>query len=134
MKKNIFVIVLLIILLSFTSCIHSFYFEYDELIKDVKNAEIINLDTDYEDDDDIEILFVFDYDETLKLLDEFSKIEYTDAPIGPGVPPRPRGHCIRVWYSDGHCDVYGSSGTSVRWGRGDSDAFNTLIDKYITVD
>lgn len=131
MKKYTIIAVLLFVVLAFTSCIHSFYFEYDELIKDVKNAEIINLDRNYDIDDDIEVLYVFDYDETLKLLDEFSKIEYKDTPIGPGVPPTPSGHCIRIWYSDGHCDIYGYTGTSVAWGECDKATFNALIEKYI---
>ena len=133
MKKTfIYLSIVFILAIILTGCVHSFYFEYDELVQDMEKAEIINLDKNYTIDTDIEIISTLTYDETLQLLSELSRIEYKDTPIGPGVPPSPMGHCIRVWYSDGHCDIYGYSGTSVAWGECDKETFNALIEKYIS--
>ena len=131
MKKSIFCLLVLLVLIALTGCVNSFYFEYDDLARDVEKAEIINLDKNHTIDEDIEVVHTLTYDETLQLLSELSKIEYKNTPLGPGMPPTPLGLCIRVWYSDGRYEIYGSSGTTTAWGECEKDVFDSLIEKYM---
>jgi hypothetical protein len=81
---------------------------------------------------EIAVVTELDYQKTLMLIEDFSKIQYITPILGD--PPPMTGYCIRLWYKDGHYEIYDDEGTSVTfaWCLDDSsqEKFDKLIEKY----
>ena len=109
-----------------------FYFEYDELVKNLEKAEIVYVeDFSYGGTGKITVVKTLEYDEALAAIKDLSKIQY----ISPlfGNPPVPDGYCLRLWYKDGTNQIYGASGTTARWAWcvDNREKFDVMINKYI---
>lgn len=147
-EKRILIIVslLLTLMLTFTSCFSldditnalfdieklTFCFDYNELSQDVERSEIVYTEEYYINGfGEITVITELDYQTTLMLIEDFSKIQYIYV---LGDPPVMVGYCIRLWYKDGHYEIYDDNGTSVKiaWCKGDSnrEKFDKLIEKY----
>lgn len=149
MKRKIQIFTLSIIVLTiistFTSCFSldniirifvdekelSFCFDYNELSQNVEKAEIVYVeDYSFGGSGKITVVTELDYETTLMLIEDFSKIPYTSPVFGS--PPEPNGYCIRLWYKDGNHEIYGVDGTTARWAWciRNRDQFDKLIEKY----
>ena len=118
--------------------VNYFHFDYDELVKDVESAEIIEMKASYAhhqayeiDESKVEIKKTFDHDTTLELLYDLSQIEYNDGPIFFSQLPSFAGDCIRVRYSDGSYEIYACNTTSVAWAQCGFREFDAMISKYM---
>ncbi len=151
MKRKIEVFTLSIIVLTiistFTSCFSldditslfinekdlTFCFDYTKLSQNVEKAEIVYVE-DYScgESGKITVVTELDYQTTLMLIEDFSKIQYITPIFGD--PPELNGHCIRLCYKDGHYEIYDDYGTSVKfaWCLDDinREQFDKLIEKY----
>lgn len=140
------IFLILTIVLSFTACFSldditnalfdieklTFCFDYNELSQDVERSEIVYTEEYYINGfGEITVITELDYQTTLMLIEDFSKIQYNYV---LGDPPVMVGYCIRLWYKDGHYEIYDDNGTSVKiaWCKGDSnrEKFYKLIEKY----
>ncbi len=147
-EKTKFLILLFLIITvisTFTSCFRidnfincfidekdfAFYFEYNELAENVDKAEIVYVeDFSYGGTGTIIVEKTLDYETTLMLIEDLSKIQYISPVFGS--PPEPNGYCIRLWYKDGTYEIYGVDGTTARWAWciDNSEQFYELIEKY----
>jgi len=139
MKKVIFLL-MIVSCLSLSSCeiynslsnelnkMLNYYYDYDELIENLSNVEIVELNkTLY---GDIIVLKSLSYEESLELLYDFSKIEHHNFLLGD--PPVQTGISIRVWYLDGTNEVYSNAGATVSiWSWCSEEEFDNLIAKYL---
>ena len=147
MKKIIALLSCIATLFCLTSCeafidffkVERFYYDFDEISKDMEKVEIIQLphsgvirsQIDDLEESEIEILKTLDRDESLALLEDLSRIQYVDGPFVYNGPPCLDETCIRVWYLDGTFEFFSGTITTLEWGWADMDEYWQLIDKYL---
>ena len=147
MKKIIALLLCLSTLFCLTSCesfidllkVERFYYDFDEISKDMEKVEIIQLPhsgvirslIDDLEESEIEILKTLDRDESLAILEDISRMKYVDGPFVYNGPPRFDERCVRVWYLDGTFEIYSSMITSLKWGRTSYPEFQEMLDKYL---
>ena len=134
MKKIFSLILFAFVILNFTSCkdgsllSDTYLPDYVELTENLDHAEIVRLPAN--SSDELVVIRSFSYEESLALIEDFCKIEYTTHYLSLLTTPKwMEGTCLRIIRNDGEYIDYGT--TDGVFGRcTNEEEFEAFIAKY----
>lgn len=133
MKKIISIILLISMVVFMTSCDSDlltdvYYHNYNELIENLDHAEIVQLSDN--NDAGAVVVRTFSYTESLSVIEDFCKIEYTVFYLAILTTPRwVYGTCLRIVDTNGEYSDYGVNDGAIGSCTEKAD-FDAFIAKY----
>ena len=134
MKRVVALILLTFMIVNLTSCSDgsllsdTYYPDYDVLTENLDHAEIVQLPE--KPSDELEIIRSFSYEESLSVVEDFCKIEYTTHYLSLLTTPKwVEGLCLRIIRADGEYIDYGTTDGAFGQCTNKKD-FEAFIAKY----
>ena len=125
-KALLMVIIVVLMLFSLCGCFDPYYFDYEDLKEKVQKIEIIDYDSDTQEE---VLLVAISETEQDQLLLRLSELEYHYV---LGDPLSPKGTCVKLNYKNNECEIISYAGSTHNgFIQCDKTLFEGMLKKYL---
>ena len=126
MKKAAITLALLLVLVSLCGCKNEYHFDYEDLKEKVQKVEIVEYNSDTEEETLLSTISSSNQDQFLL---DLSRLEYH---FIWGTPIDPDGVCLKLIFKNGDSEIIGWCGTTKhKLILCNQEEFDTLVQNYL---